>query len=210
MKLWLLEILACPIDHAFPLELTILKWEDEPASNDIIKNLIEAYKKGNVLPPKMESPVISEIGENGFVVRDNLVIKPKKFSEYLQALLDKIEELKVVKDKSKWEGESALELIRNEIKKALSTTLDKVKNIESEPESNDKLQNELNGIQNHLEFLNLFKYHIEIEDALIKCPECKRWYPVFETIPQMLPDDVRNLDQDNQFKEKWKSVISFN
>jgi uncharacterized protein YbaR (Trm112 family) len=205
-----LEILACPIDHAFPLELTVLKWEDETVGNDKVAELIESYRKGNVLPPKMESPVISEMREDAFVVRDNLIIKAKKFSEYIQELIEKIEELTFVHDKSKWQGEKALELIRNEIKNILLQSIKNVKPLENSLENAETLQNELKSILVHLEFLNLLKYHLEIEDAVIKCPNCKRWYPVFETIPQMLPDDVRNVDQDNAFKEKWKAVVAFN
>ena len=60
-----------------------------------------------------------------------------------------------------------------------------------------------------LEFLNLFKYNFEIDEAVIKCPKCNRWFPVFETIPQMLPDEVRNSESDRKFKEKWKSKFNF-
>jgi uncharacterized protein YbaR (Trm112 family) len=51
----------------------------------------------------------------------------------------------------------------------------------------------------------------EIDEALITCPKCGRWYPVIEGIPCMLPDDLR-LDgrqrkEENAFLERWKEHI---
>ncbi|NHJ12107.1 MAG: hypothetical protein EAX95_00440 [Candidatus Thorarchaeota archaeon] len=51
----------------------------------------------------------------------------------------------------------------------------------------------------------------EIDEALITCQKCGRWYPVIDTIPCMLPDDLR-MDgkqriEETKFLEKWKSRI---
>ncbi|MFX0106819.1 MAG: Trm112 family protein [Candidatus Hodarchaeota archaeon] len=51
----------------------------------------------------------------------------------------------------------------------------------------------------------------EISEALITCPNCRRWYPVIDGIPCMLPDDLR-MDgkqriEENSFLERWKKRI---
>ena len=52
---------------------------------------------------------------------------------------------------------------------------------------------------------------VEIDEALITCPNCKRWYPVIDTIPCMLPDEQR-MDgkqriEESKFLERWKGKI---
>ncbi|MEM4637237.1 MAG: Trm112 family protein, partial [Nitrososphaerota archaeon] len=48
-------------------------------------------------------------------------------------------------------------------------------------------------------------YGVEIKDALIICEECGRWYPVEEEIPRMLPDHLRNKNEDLEFLARWKN-----
>ncbi len=53
----------------------------------------------------------------------------------------------------------------------------------------------------------------EIDEALITCPKCNRWYPVIDGIACMLPDDNRLNDEiqnkyEKAFLEKWKERIS--
>jgi uncharacterized protein YbaR (Trm112 family) len=52
----------------------------------------------------------------------------------------------------------------------------------------------------------------EIDEALITCPKCGRWYPVIDGITCMLPDDLR-MDgkqriEETAFLERWKERIS--
>jgi uncharacterized protein YbaR (Trm112 family) len=52
----------------------------------------------------------------------------------------------------------------------------------------------------------------EIDEALITCPKCGRWYPVIDGIACMLPDDLR-MDgkqriEETAFLERWKEKIS--
>jgi len=37
--------------------------------------------------------------------------------------------------------------------------------------------------------------------------ECDRWYPIIDTIPHMLPDDLRKEEEDKAFLENWKEKI---
>ena len=51
----------------------------------------------------------------------------------------------------------------------------------------------------------------EIDEALITCPKCTRWYPVIEGIACMLPDDLRMTGKQHieevKFLERWKVQI---
>lgn len=52
----------------------------------------------------------------------------------------------------------------------------------------------------------------EIDEALITCPKCGRWYPVIDGIACMLPDNLR-MDgkqriEETKFLERWKERIS--
>ena len=203
MKLWLLEILACPIDKAYPLDLTILKWKNEITHPNQLEQLIKGYHEGNVLTVKMETPIKKEVHPDGeLYLNDLLVLKPTKFQLYLQQLLEGIAELSNVRDKSGWGSLEALNLIKNEINEKLMEAKKLI-------DTGDKQEQEkiFQTILTPLEFLNIFKYEFEIEDAVIKCPQCKRWFPVFENIPQMLPDEVRDSKTDQHFLEKWKDQI---
>ena len=51
----------------------------------------------------------------------------------------------------------------------------------------------------------------EIDEALLTCPKCTRWYPVIEGIACMLPDDLRMTGKQHieevKFLERWKEQI---
>lgn len=52
----------------------------------------------------------------------------------------------------------------------------------------------------------------EIDEALITCPKCGRWYPVIDGIACMLPDNLR-MDgkqriEETAFLGRWKERIS--
>jgi len=47
----------------------------------------------------------------------------------------------------------------------------------------------------------------EIEEGLLICNSCKRWYPIINEIARMLPDKLRKKNEDMQFLEKNKSKI---
>ncbi len=55
-------------------------------------------------------------------------------------------------------------------------------------------------------FLNL----VEVDQGLLLCPECGRWYPIgsaVETIPELMPDDLREEDRDKEFLRKWEAKL---
>jgi len=47
----------------------------------------------------------------------------------------------------------------------------------------------------------------EISGGILLCHACARWYPIMEDIPRMLPDDLRNRNQDLGFLSTWRSQI---
>lgn len=62
------------------------------------------------------------------------------------------------------------------------------------------------GIDILYRYLNL----LEVEEGLIRCPECGRWYPIgsaVETIPELMPDDLREEERDMEFLRKWESKL---
>lgn len=51
----------------------------------------------------------------------------------------------------------------------------------------------------------------EIDEALLRCTKCGRWYPVIDGITCMLPDELR-MDgkqriEETAFLERWKERI---
>ncbi|WP_457557443.1 Trm112 family protein [Candidatus Harpocratesius sp.] len=204
MKLWLLEILACPIDKSYPLEFSILSWNNPESTHLKIKNLLQNYSSGNVLFEDMKSPIHFEQSNSTgkWMIYDDLIIKPIPFDEYLQKLLEKIQELDVVHDLGFKEGEKLLNFIRSKIKSKLEDALRKIK-------QKEEIHLIIKTILPDLEFLNLYKYHLEIEDAVIVCPKCNRWFPVFDAIPQLLPDTLRKSEEDDLFKKKWNHIFKF-
>ncbi|MFW9954786.1 MAG: Trm112 family protein [Candidatus Thorarchaeota archaeon] len=52
----------------------------------------------------------------------------------------------------------------------------------------------------------------EIDEGLLTCPKCGRWYPVISGIACLLPDDLRisgkQHAEETKFLEKWKEKIS--
>jgi len=52
--------------------------------------------------------------------------------------------------------------------------------------------------------LLVFEEKDEIVEGLIVCPQCLRWYPIRDEIPEMLPDELRKEKEDLPFLQKWK------
>jgi len=55
-------------------------------------------------------------------------------------------------------------------------------------------------------FLNL----IDVEEGLLVCSNCFRWYPIgsqVPAIPEMLPDNLREKEKDLTYMKKWEAKI---
>ncbi|MEM2895993.1 MAG: Trm112 family protein [Candidatus Bathyarchaeia archaeon] len=55
--------------------------------------------------------------------------------------------------------------------------------------------------------LYVFEEKEEIIEGLIVCPKCNRFYPIIDEIPHMLPDELRNKEEDRKFIKKWREKI---
>lgn len=48
---------------------------------------------------------------------------------------------------------------------------------------------------------------IEIDEAVLFCKQCSRWYPVKKGIVQILKDSKRSKERDLEFLNKWKDKL---
>jgi len=46
-----------------------------------------------------------------------------------------------------------------------------------------------------------------IEEGILFCSKCNRFYPIIDEIPIMLPDELRDRDKDMKFLQKWRDKI---
>jgi len=50
-------------------------------------------------------------------------------------------------------------------------------------------------------------FSYELREASLSCPNCGRWYPVMDSIPHMLPDELRKESEDLRFLERYKDRL---
>lgn len=55
--------------------------------------------------------------------------------------------------------------------------------------------------------LSVFEEKEEIDEGILVCNNCYRWYPIIESIPHMLPDELRDEKEDLVFLKKWNEKI---
>ena len=213
MKPLLLDILACPICKFFPLKLHILNWEtSESRFSKILeafhKNDLEYLKKATKIrrgKDRIEDGVIKS--QNEVVsIKDEMVRKKTDIINYLEEVEKKLENFQVMDDYSDDKFSSCLNLIKNEVIKRILDAKAKTSN-KKITEIPIKVQTQiLNDIISEIYLLNWFFQFSEIDEGVIFCEKCNRWYPIIETIPQMLPDDLREKEEIN-FLKKWKSKL---
>ncbi|MBS7638686.1 hypothetical protein KEJ49_07410 [Candidatus Bathyarchaeota archaeon] len=71
----------------------------------------------------------------------------------------------------------------------------------------------LRGFGREIDVLYRFLNLIEVDEGLLVCTNCGRWYPIgsaVETIPELLPDELRDKDKDLSWMEKWRRLIPIN
>ena len=73
---------------------------------------------------------------------------------------------------------------------------------------NKKLDNE-NEKNNEENFLlnNNSDNDLVIEEGILFCNTCSRFYPIVEEIPIILPDELRDKDKDIEMLNKWKDSL---
>jgi uncharacterized protein YbaR (Trm112 family) len=58
-----------------------------------------------------------------------------------------------------------------------------------------------------LELLEVEANGDEVKEGALVCEKCKRYYPIIDDIPVMLPDELRDKKRDMDFLEKWKGKL---
>ena len=96
----------------------------------------------------------------------------------------------------------------NSSKGLLAVAVDAVARLEQVTDEGEEvlLRDYVQDVDALYRFLNL----VEVDAGLLVCPECGRWYPIgsaVETIPEMLPDDLREKERDLEWLEKWRELI---
>jgi len=196
MKPWLFDILACPIDKHFPLKLYIFTYETK---QNEFESLLNIYDKRDIIQIKKEEIIkILKEKENQYI-KDNVIIEKNSIDVYLDLFISSINELDNIFDKSPYEvSKKCYDLIKTKIKQKI---------IEFSRNINIK---KIEEIFPELYFVNKIKIEIEIDSGIILCEKCHRWFPIIQTIPQMLPDEYRDADKELEFLKNNKNLLDEN
>ncbi|HMF30952.1 MAG TPA: Trm112 family protein [Candidatus Lokiarchaeia archaeon] len=198
MKPFLTEILACPIDKAFPLDIFIFQWEEpEPAVLEFFQSPTMELARAAFEKPLIDTAE-SDSGE--FLASDQIVLGKKPFAEYLALVIEKIHELEVFRDTTEGLLVDVLACILGDIRDHVAQAI-------SALEHNGSPQELFAELELDLTFLNAYKQRVEVEQGLLRCTQCQRWYPIVETIPQMLPDNLRNEKRELEFLTTWQDRL---
>ena len=193
MKPWLLDILACPIDKNYPIKLFIFSYENPKENFD---SILEISKHRDLNKVKSEK-IINTFQVNGQLhVQDDLVLEKTPIIAYLELIKRSLEELENLVDLSGLKSsKTLLNYIRSDVYKKI--------------ENSSKIipKNDLDDILPELVVINKYKFEIEIETGILFCPECKRWFPIIDTIPQMLPDEYRDEKVELDFLKNNKNLL---
>ena len=193
MKPWLFDILACPIDKQFPLKLYIFSFENKPEEFQII---IDTYKKRDIELINKEKIIEVFQENNEYLLMDNIVIEKTILKSYLESIIMSINEFDNIFNNSPNQlSQTSFQIINSEIKPKILEFLKELK----APHIED--------IFPELYFINKIKLDIEIESGILFCSKCKRWYPIIDTIPQMLPDKYRDERKEIEFLESNKILL---
>ncbi|MFX0099159.1 MAG: Trm112 family protein, partial [Candidatus Hodarchaeota archaeon] len=139
--------------------------------------------------------------DDKLLVHDTLVRKPSILKDYLDGIKASIEELKPITDLSNEDIKKLLE----ELIKLGGPVQDLINEASKLNTSQDA--SILAHIEEKLILLNWFKQSVEIKEGIMSCDNCKRWYPISNTIPQLLPDELRKEEKDKEFLNTWKNKI---
>ena len=193
MKPWLFDILACPIDKHFPLQLYIFSFETKPID---FRTFIDIYQNRNMDLLKKEELIEVYYENEKIFMKDNVIIERTELKDYINLVMLSINELDNVFDRT-------ANILSENCFKILKSTI-KLKILEFSEKMNP---NQLDDILPELYFLNKIKVETEIESGLLFCKKCNRWYPIIETIPQMLPDEYRNKEKEIEFLKINKNLL---
>ncbi len=58
-----------------------------------------------------------------------------------------------------------------------------------------------------LELVEIESAGDEVKEGVLACAKCRRYYPIMEEIPVMLPDELRNKERDTAFLQRWQAKL---
>ena len=90
MKPWLFDILACPIDKHYPLELYIFSFETKP---DEFQKILTIYENRNTDLINKEGIIEFVKEDENFFVKDDIVFDKTKFEDYFNLLASSMNEI---------------------------------------------------------------------------------------------------------------------
>ena len=188
MNFLLLDILACPIDKEHPLKLYIFSFDtpedqiEKILSEDGVSKIINLTRKDGEL-----------------FLKDKIITKSTPLEEYLNQIQSKIDLLELVVNYStNMVSNKYIKKIKSDVKKRLD-------------EFSDTLQkSQIENILPDLLLLNKFLLDVKIDTGVLLCQKCNRWYPIFDAIPQLLPDGQRNFKEEiKRFTTKTEKFNQF-
>ncbi|MDD1778157.1 MAG: hypothetical protein LUQ65_08310 [Candidatus Helarchaeota archaeon] len=214
MKPLLLDILACPICKFYPLKLYILKWETKETN---FSNVLEATRNRDIDflrkvtkirrgKDRIDDAVIIK-KDVKVLLKDEMVRKETNIIDYLNEVGSKLENFKVIEDYSNEKYSSGLIYIKNEVITQMINAKAKLQGKKIDDISLEIQNKIITEISSEIYLLNWYLQFAEIEEGAIFCDKCARWYPIIETIPQMLPDDLREAEAEKSFLRNWKSKL---
>lgn len=186
MRLWLLDILACPADGCkhYPLKLSIFEWEDDSAKR--ILKASESYTKGDVENMKKELKGSVKVDKAKGIVEDELARSSMEVDKYISLFKEKVDSIfrNIVVD----ETGASTRLINAIINSNPPSSLDE-------------------SFEKAIYLANWLAFKVNVQSGILVCEKCGRFYPIIETIPHMLPDDLRDKKEDKEFLSKWRKFI---
>jgi len=124
----------------------------------------------------------------------------KKLLDILVCPFDKVSSLELLQFKAKLDPSTSTTIVDN---KSLNG------NITSEIEKeNDRKVKEPSTITTNPSDFKMNNNSFEIvEEGLLLCRTCHRFYPITEEIPIILPDELRDKKKDLEFLKTWNELI---
>jgi uncharacterized protein YbaR (Trm112 family) len=193
MKIWLFDVLACPIDKFFPLNLYIFSFAN---TQEKFESLIDIYNRRDLDFIKEEKIIETYVEDNEFFLKDNIIIEKTKLKPYLEILKSSLDEFENVFDRTSNQlSKKCINLMNSDVKLRINKFYE------------NPISSKLENIIPELYFINKIKLEFEIKSGILFCSECKRWYPIVDTIPQMLPDKYRDKKKEIKFLENHKNLL---
>ncbi|MHA1270794.1 MAG: Trm112 family protein [Candidatus Helarchaeota archaeon] len=200
MKIGLLDLLACPICKYWPIKLQIFTWEtkentfkkalDGISDITILKDLTKIIKR------KDQFEDCININEN--YIQDDLIRYSLRLDEYIKKFNEILKNLNYITISNERIQFKVHEKVNEIYKNFLS-----MENVDDEQKLKQFILDQLPNIY----LVNWYFQRAEINDGIMFCDKCKRWYPISETLPHMKPDNLRIKKEEVKFLKKWKNLI---